>query len=49
MKTKEPDKKLSDRVTWPFPTKDNPLKPWTPKEIKAYEKLQREKAQESPL
>ena len=34
---------------WPFPTKDNPLKPWTPKEVKAYEKLQREKAQESPL
>lgn len=34
---------------WPFPTKDNPLKPWTPKEVKAYAKLQREKAQESPL
>lgn len=40
---------------WPFPTKDNPLpsykdiKPWTPKEMKAYAKLQREKAQESPL
>lgn len=34
---------------WPFPTKDNPLKPWTPKEVKAYAKLQRENAQESPL
>lgn len=38
---------------WPFPSKDFPLKPWTPKEIKAYAKLQREKAlrnaQESPL
>lgn len=21
---------------WPFPTKDNPLKPWTPKEVKDY-------------
>ena len=34
---------------WPFPTKENPLKPWTPKEVKAYAKLQRENAQESPL
>ena len=38
---------------WPFPSKDFPLKPWTSKEIKAYDKLQREKAlrnaQESPL
>ena len=34
---------------WPFPTKDDPLKAWTPKEIKAYAKLQRENAQESPL
>lgn len=34
---------------WPFPSKDFPLKPWTPKEIRAYAKLQREKAQESPL
>jgi hypothetical protein len=34
---------------WPFPTKDNPLTPWTPKEVKEYQKLQRENAQESPL
>lgn len=34
---------------WPWPTKDNPLKPWTPKEVKAYEKLQRQNAQEAPL
>ena len=34
---------------WPFPTKDNPLKPWTPKEVQEYEKLQRQNAQESPL
>ena len=34
---------------WPFPTKDNPLKPWTPKEVKAYAKLQREKAEEAPF
>jgi hypothetical protein len=34
---------------WPFPTKDNPLTPWTPKEVKAYAKLQREKAQEALL
>lgn len=42
------EKQPSD-TRWPFPTKDNPLKPWTPKEVKAYAKLQREKAQESPL
>ena len=46
-------KDKDDRPVWPFPTKDNPLKPWTPKEVKAYAKLQREKAlrnaQESPL
>lgn len=40
---------LKNDPYWPWPTKDNPLKPWTSKEIKAYEKLQREKAQESPL
>ena len=21
---------------WPFPTKDNPLKPWTPAQVKEY-------------
>ena len=42
------DKQQPDHY-WPFPTKDNPLKPWTPKEVKAYAKLQREKAQESLL
>jgi hypothetical protein len=20
--------------TWPFPTEDNPLKPWTPKQVR---------------
>ena len=34
---------------WPFPTKENPLKPWTPKEIKAYDKLQRSKAPDAPM
>ena len=34
---------------WPFPTKDNPLKPWTPKEVKAYEQLQRAKTPDAPM
>lgn len=42
-------KTVNEQHCWPFPTKDNPLKAWTPKEIKSYAKLQRENAQESPL
>jgi hypothetical protein len=34
---------------WPFPTKDNPLKTWTPKEVKAYNQLQRAKAPDAPM
>lgn len=33
-------------LAWPFPSKDNPLKPWTPEQIKEYnDKLN----QESPF
>lgn len=42
-------KTVNDQQYWPFPTKDNPLKPWTPKEVKAYANLQREKTQEALL
>ena len=49
MKQQQQPDPYCTQYCWPFPTKDNPLKPWTPKEIKAYEKLQRESAQESPL
>ena len=28
--------------TWPFPSKDNPLKPWTPEQVKEYNKQQRQ-------
>ena len=34
---------------WPFPSKDNPLKAWTPKEVKAYNQLQRAKAPDAPM
>jgi hypothetical protein len=36
-------------MTWPFPTKENPLKPWTKKQIKEYEEQQRAKLPEAPL
>ena len=42
-------KTVNDQQYWPFPTKDNPLKPWTPQEVKKYNELQREKAQEALL
>lgn len=28
---------------WPFPTKDNPLKPWTPKRERDYQRQQQQK------
>ena len=31
---------------WPFPTKDNPLKPWTPSQVKEYND---KNTQESPF
>lgn len=34
---------------WPFPTKDNPLKPWTPEELKKYAEEQLKNLPESPL
>lgn len=36
-------------MSWPFPTKDKPLKPWTAKQIKQYEKLKRQQMPEAPL
>ena len=34
---------------WPFPTKDNPLKPWTPQEVKKYNELQRKNIDDAPM
>ena len=34
---------------WPFPTKDNPLKAWTPQEIKKYNELQRKNIDDAPM
>lgn len=46
----EPQGKIvNDQHYWPFPSKDNPLKPWTPKEIKDYDKLQRSKTPDAPM
>jgi hypothetical protein len=36
-------------MSWPFPTQENPLKPWTPKQIREYAQQQRSKEEESPL
>jgi hypothetical protein len=33
-------------MTWPFPTQDNPLKPWTAKQVKQY---QRQNQEDAPL
>ena len=42
------EKQQPDRY-WPFPTKDNPLKPWTPKEVKKYNELQRKNIDDAPM
>lgn len=34
---------------WPFPTKDNPLTPWTPAQQKKWAEDQLKNAPESPL
>jgi hypothetical protein len=34
---------------WPFPTKENPLKPWTPAQKHEYERQQRQQLPEAPL
>lgn len=34
--------------TWPFPPPTGPV-PWTPKEVKAYEKLKRANIPEAPM
>jgi hypothetical protein len=34
---------------WPFPTKDNPLKSWTPQEVKKYNELQRKNIDDAPM
>jgi hypothetical protein len=36
-------------MTWPFPTQDNPLKPWTNKQNKEYADEQRQQQEDSPL
>jgi hypothetical protein len=35
--------------TWPFPSEDNPLKPWTPEQQREYEQQQRAKLPDSPM
>ena len=34
---------------WPFPTKDNPLKPWTPEELKKYAEEQLKHLPDAPM
>jgi hypothetical protein len=34
---------------WPFPTKDNPLTPWTPEDHKRWAEEQLKNVPESPL
>ena len=34
---------------WPFPTKDNPLKPWTPEQVKKYNEQQRQSVPDAPM
>ncbi len=34
---------------WPFPTKDNPLIPWTPEQQREYEQQQRAKVPDAPM
>ena len=36
-------------TAWPFPSKDNPLRPWTQEQVKEYEKLQRAKMPQAPM
>jgi len=41
----------NDRLVsnWPFPSKDNPLTPWTPEQQRKYAEEQLKKLPESPL
>jgi hypothetical protein len=34
---------------WPFPTKDNPLTPWTPEEQQKYNDEQRQQQPNAPM
>jgi hypothetical protein len=36
-------------MTWPFPTKEHPLTPWTPKQEREYQRKQREKIPAAPF
>jgi len=40
---------LSALSTWPFPTEDNPLKPWTPEDHKKWLEDRLKNVPESPL
>jgi hypothetical protein len=35
--------------TWPFPSQDHPLTPWTPEQVEEYNKQQRDKTPEAPM
>lgn len=41
-----PNDEMPKDSYWPFPTKDNPLKPWTPSQVKEYND---KNTQESPF
>lgn len=35
--------------TWPFPTKEMPLVPWTAKKVKEHERQQRQQVPDAPF
>jgi hypothetical protein len=36
-------------MSWPFPTQQNPLRPWTREQEQQHQQQQREKLPEAPL
>jgi hypothetical protein len=43
------DKKKDNQPSWPFPSKDQPLTPWTPEQQKKYQEEQRGKIPSAPM
>jgi hypothetical protein len=37
------------KTTWPFPSKDNPLTPWTPEQQRKYNDEQRQHLPDAPM
>lgn len=44
-----PNDEFPKDLYWPFPTKDKPLKEWTPQEVKKYNELQRKNIDDAPM